>query len=375
MRGFLIAAAATFVALGGPARLQAQSGTAQPASPSPAARDSFAQALDKERATPTGRTLPSADRFTWGDLTVPAGATVDGPVAAAHGTVHVRGNVNGDVYAFGGDVVVHQGGDVDGSALAVRGKVILDGGHVRGEMRSAAPPGANAAPARPARTGAAAVQHALKLTAAWVAVVLLVGLGVILFSSAQLETVVQTLGSRFSTALFVGIAGELAVLPLLALLCVGLALTLVGILLIPFALVAFVLALVGVLTLGTLAAVTVAGHAIVREGPNVRIRSLRALLVGTVLLALPWFAAALMANSPWAEMILRLLAVSLTWVAGTAGLGAAMMARGGVRRVQVFVPAVGVSGAGWQTPTPIGGVIAARRPPAAPPATPTGTPR
>jgi len=371
MRGFLIAAAATFVALGGSERLQAQSATAQPASP--AARDSFAQALDKERGTPAGRALPAADRFTWGDLTIPAGATVDGPVAAANGTVHVRGTVNGDVFAFRGDVVVHQGGDVDGSALAVRGRVILEGGHVRGELRSAAAPSVNAAPARPALTGAAAVQHSLKLMAAWVAVVLLVGLGVILFSSAQLETVVQTLGSRFSTALFVGIAGQLAVLPLLALLCVGLALTLVGILLIPFALVAFVLALVGVLTLGTLAAVTVAGHAIVR--PGVRIRSLRSLIVGTVLLALPWFAVALLVNTPWAETLARIVAVALTWVAGTAGLGAAMMARGGVRRVQVFVPAVEVSGTGWQTPTPIGGVIATRRPPAAPPATPTGTPR
>ena len=373
MRGFLIAAAATFVALGGSARLHAQSAAAQPASP--AARDSFAQALDKERGTPGGRTLPSADRFTWGDLTIPAGTTVDGPVAAANGTVHVRGNVSGDVFAFGGDVVVHSGGDVDGSALAVRGKVILDGGHVRGEMRSAAPPGAKSASTGPVLTGPAAVQHSLKLMAAWVAVVLIVGLGVILSSSAQLETVVQTLESKFSTALFVGIAGQLAVLPLLALLCVGLALTLVGILLIPFALVAFVLALVGVLTLGTLAAVTVAGHAVVRSDPNVRIRSLRSLLVGTILLALPWFAVALLVNTPWGETIARIVAVALTWVAGTAGLGAAMMARGGVRRVQVFVPAVEVSSTGWQTPTPIGGVIAARRPPAAPPASPTGTPR
>jgi len=38
MRGFLIAAAATFVALGGSERLQAQSATAQPASPAAGAR-------------------------------------------------------------------------------------------------------------------------------------------------------------------------------------------------------------------------------------------------------------------------------------------------------------------------------------------------
>ncbi len=368
MRALISATAATMIALGGAARLQSQAGTAQP---SPAARDSLAQALSQERATPAGRTLPAADRFTWGDLTIPAGTTTDGPVAAAHGTVHVRGSVLGDVFAFGGDVVVHQGGDVDGSALAVRGKVILDGGHVRGELRSASPPGQSAKPERPALTGAAALRHGLKLTAGWLAVVLLVGLGVILFSSAQLETVVQTLERRFSTALFVGIAVQLGVLPVLALLCVALALTLVGILLIPFALVAFALALIGVLALGALAAVTVAGHALVREGPNVRMRSVRSLVVGTLLLALPWLAVALLANTPWAEMVARLLAVALTWVAGTAGLGAAMMARGGVRHVQVHVTSAEVSANSWQTPTPIGGVIAARRPSA----TPSGTPR
>jgi hypothetical protein len=375
MRGILIAAAALH-ALGGLAHLQAQTPAGQP---SPAARDSFTRALDSARATPEGRRLPTGDRFNWGDLSIPAGTTADGPVAAVRGTVHVSGTVNGDVVAFGGDVVVHKGGDVNGEALAIRGKVILDGGYVSGQMRSISPRPEVVEAARAPLTGAAAVQHRLKLTAAWVVVVLLVGLGVILFSSAQLETVVQALEGRFTTALFVGIAGQLAVLPVLALLCVGLALTIVGILLIPFALVAFVLALAGILTLGALASVTVAGHALVGQRPNVRDRALRSLVIGTLLLALPWVAAALLANSPWAELAVRIVAVALTWVAGSAGLGAALMARGGVRRVHLHVATADLSGGGWQTPTPIGGVIAARRPPSTPPtvppASPTGTPR
>lgn len=367
MRRVLMAAVSLF-ALGGPSRIQGQAAAA----PSPAARDSFVRALDQERGTPAGRSLPSADRFGWGDLSIPAGTSVDGPVAVARGTVHVRGLVNGDVFAFGGDVVVHSGGEVTGSARAVQGRVILDGGLVRGAMRASAPLG-RAQPVTAPLTGAAAVQQSLKLTAAWFTVVLLVGLGVIVFAGAQLEAVAQTLEQRFSTAFFAGIAGQLGVLPLLALLCLGLTLTLVGVLLIPFAIVAFVLAVAGLVTLGALAAATVAGHAVVREGPNVRVRAIRSLVLGTVFLVLPWIAAALLANTEWAEMLARLVAVALTWVAATAGLGAAMMARGGVHRVQARVVTAEVA-TGWQTPTPIGGVVAARRPTATPSA-PTSVPR
>lgn len=368
MRLHLMAAAAMLFALGGPGEVMAQT----VATPSQPARDSFAQALDRERANAGGASLPSADRFSWGDLSIPAGTSVEGPVAAARGTVHVRGLVNGDVFAFGGDVVVHSGGEVTGSAQAIQGRVILEGGEVRGAMRASALRG-TPKPAAAALTGSAAVQRSLKLTAAWFAVVLLVGLGVIVISGAQLEGVVQTLEHRFSTALFVGVAGQLGALPLLALVCVGLAMTLVGVLLIPFAIVAFVLGFAGLVTLGALAAATVAGHAVVREGPNVRVRAIRSLVLGTVFLVLPWLAAALLVNTAWAETIARLVAVALTWVAASAGFGAALMARGGVRRVQVRVAAAEVV-AGWQTPTPIGGVIAARRPTATPSAS-TGVPR
>jgi len=370
MRRTLFASIATLVAIGGAHRVDAQQ--AAPAL-SPAARDSVAQTLDSARATSAGRSLPAIDRFTWGDLTIPAGTTVDGPVAAAHGNVHVRGLVTGDVYTVGGDIVVHGGGEVTGSALALQGKVVIDGGRVGGEMKAATPVGGAKADT-PALTGSAAVRHSLTITAGWFVVVLLVGLGVIVFSGAQLESVVQALENRFTTALFVGFAAQVGAAPLLALLCVGLALTVVGILLIPFAIVAYILGVAGVVTLGGLAAASVAGHAVVREGPNVRARAVRSLMAGTVLLVLPWLASALLVNSPWGLMLARLVAIAVTWVAASAGLGAALMARGGVRRVHVAVGSAEVAPAGWQTPTPIGGIVAARRP-SATPSSPTGTPR
>lgn len=344
-------------------RLSAQ----QPAA-STAARDSVAQLLDSARARGSGA-LPSADRFAWGDLTIPADATVDGPVAVARGTVNVRGRVHGDVFAVFGDIIVHPSGDVTGSTLALRGKVIVNGGHVGGEMRSVAAPTVPAAAAAP-RSDGESVRHALAVTAGWYVVVLLVGLGVILFSGAQLEGVVQALEHRFGPAFFLGIAAQVGIIPLLVLLCLALALTIVGVLLIPFAIVAYILGVAGLVSLGALAAASVAGHAVVRTHMNVRVRAVQSLMVGTSLLALPWVASALLVNSAWGELLARIAAIAITWVAATAGLGAALMARGGVRRVDVRTARVEVSPDSWQTPTPIGGVIAVRRPtptPSSPP--------
>jgi hypothetical protein len=369
MRRVLMAAVA-LLAIGGPSHVYAQQANVPP---SPTARDSFAQVLDSARTTPAGRALPSIDRFSWGDLSIPAGATVDGPVAAARGNVNVRGLVNGDVFAVVGDVVVHSGGEVTGSALALQGKVIVDGGRVGGEMKAAAPFAVAAAAAKPRLTGSAAVMHALKISAGWLVVVLLVGLGVIVFSGAQLEAVVQALENRFSTAFFVGVAAQVGAVPLLALLCLALALTIVGILLIPFAVVAYILGVAGLITLGALAAASVAGHAVIREGRNVRVRAMRSMVTGTVLLMLPWLASALLVNSQWGGMLARMVAVAITWVAASAGLGAALMARGGVRHVHVHVGRAAASPAGWQTPTPIGGIVAARRPTPTPaPSSPNG---
>lgn len=365
MRGALLALLATICGTG-----WAIPASAQQSPPSAAARDSVAQLLDSARGKTAGRTLPSVDRFSWGDLTIPAGATVDGPVAAAHGTVNVRGLVNGDVFAVGGDVVVHSGGEVTGSALALQGKVIIDGGRVGGEMKAVGPVAA-AKPVESKRTGAAAVSHALQVTGGWLVVVLLVGLAVILFSGAQLEAVVQALENRFTASLLLGIAAQIGVVPLLALLCVALVLTIVGILLIPFAIVAYILGVAGLVALGALAAASVAGHALVRQGPNVRVRAVQSMVIGSFVLTLPWIACALLVNNPWGELVARIVAIAVTWVAASAGLGAALMARGGVQRVHVHTARVDVSPQGWQTPTPIGGVIAARRP-SATPSSPSG---
>ena len=67
--------------------------------------------------------------------------------------------------------------------------------------------------------------------------------------------------------------------------------------------------------------------------------------------------------APVVEMVLRVIAVAITWVAATAGLGAAVLSRGGTRRAtETFAAVPAVNDLPWQTPTPVTGVVAARRP-------------
>jgi len=56
------------------------------------------------------------------------------------------------------------------------------------------------------------------------------------------------------------------------------------------------------------------------------------------------------------------VAVAITWVAATAGLGAALVSRGGVRRAVAPAAQRAMQAASWATPTPVAGVVAARRP-------------
>ena len=57
-----------------------------------------------------------------------------------------------------------------------------------------------------------------------------------------------------------------------------------------------------------------------------------------------------------------MIAVAVTWVAATAGLGAAVVSRGGVRRATAPAARRALNTSSWATPTPVAGVTAARRP-------------
>jgi hypothetical protein len=82
-----------------------------------------------------------------------------------------------------------------------------------------------------------------------------------------------------------------------------------------------------------------------------------------------WLVAALFTWQPLAGAILRGVALAVSWVAVTVGLGAAMISRAGTRHLQgragISAPRPAPDDLAWQTPTPVTGVTAARRPPTA----------
>ncbi len=295
-------------------------------------------------------------RFVRGDHVVEAGDTVRGPLVVINGDADVRGTVLGNVTALFGDVSVHDGADVRGSATAWRGRVIVDGGRVRGAI-GARPIAAARQVAPPLSTG-----EALKLSAGWTAVLLIIGLLALVLAGANLDATARVLSLDFSRAFLVGVAGQLGFLPLVLLVVAALAVTLIGILLIPFVLVAAPVALAGLVTLGWLSMALVIGRAARKTSAgDDRSAMIRALIAGVLVLMAPWVLAAAMQGAGSAAVLVRAVAIGITWAAATVGLGAAMLSRAGTASV-LKKQAVPLSTSGWQTPTPVAGIAAARRP-------------
>ncbi|MCU0648110.1 MAG: hypothetical protein MUF00_08950 [Gemmatimonadaceae bacterium] len=215
-----------------------------------------------------------------------------------------------------------------------------------------------------------AIAPTLRLTLGWVTFAALLGIGVLVFASRALEGVLDTLEVDVSRAFWIGVATQLAAVPVLVLSCVVLAATIVGILGIPIVAAAWILALIGLTALGVVATARLIGHGllgqrtVVRGAGTTRPDALRALLIGLTVLVAFWIGAALVDDMPVVGVLLRAVALALTWVAATAGMGAAVLSRGGRRRPAVprVAPRVGDL-PDWQTPTPVSGVVAARRPP------------
>jgi hypothetical protein len=304
--------------------------------------------------------MVGSDTIRFGGRIIAAGDTVTGPVLAAAGDLRVRGVIRGTAIAIAGDIIVENGGAITGDAIAILGDVVTVRGTVGGAARTFSRTFAwlheveQPAP----RQGTA---DALGLSLGWLVVMLLVGIGVLVFAGAYLDGVTDVLEQNFGRSFLVGIAGELSVIPALILLVAALAITVVGILLIPFAIVAYVLAVMGFLTLGFLSVARLAGESIGTNRGEARGKALRGLVFGIVLFMGAWVLAAVFQWSPAISGVLRLIALAVTWVAATAGFGAAILSRGGTHRDAAKKAPVEES-ASWQTPTPITGVAAARKP-------------
>ena len=317
--------------------------------------------------------LPESDQEpTEGPRTIAAGERVEGDVAVVGGTLDVHGAIEGSAVAYGGDVVVHPGGSIGGDAVAVLGRVRLAGGTVGGEIRAVR--GTLDAVAAGERSAAATMTGQLGLVVGWFAVLAIMGVGVLVFAGGPLDGVVERLERGFGAALVAGLVGQLALVPVLLLGVVALGITILGILLIPFAIVGYVIAAAGLMTLGFLAVARVIGGAIgggrLAGRLTARGAALRALVVGIAVLVAAWLLEAVLSPLPTVAGVVRAIAFAVTWVAVTAGFGAALLSRAGTRRAggpTAPAPEPLEEEISWSTPTPIGGVKAARRPTSATP--------
>ncbi len=309
--------------------------------------------------------LPPASAVDPGPRAVPAGSVVKGSVVA-RGPVDVHGRVEGSVVSLRGDVTVHAGGIVTGDAISVGGRVTADSGRVLGELRTMTSLPSLVGPAPAAadtRTSAQRTMDAAKIVCGTFVILLVIALGVLLFAGPNLDEVAATIESQFVRAFWYGVLGQLVALPGLLVVILALALSIIGILLIPFGIVAYAIAAAGLAMLGFLAVTRLIGGALRRDtSATVRARTLTALAIGIAVFFLLWMVAALFTWAPFAATIIRAAALAATWAALTLGLGAAILSRAGThRRVAGATAGRPAELAAWQTPTPVAGVVAARR--------------
>lgn len=205
-------------------------------------------------------------------------------------------------------------------------------------------------------------RHALTAVGAVAAIGVILALVVLVSAQQQLEAVARTAERDISASFWVGLLWQALAVPLLLALSALLAVTIVLIPAIPIAMLGWALAYSGAFTLGIFAIALVIGRALLRRNTNQnRGALLSSLMCGMIVLVSIWMAAAFVVSIPLAGMLARLVALALTWVAATVGLGAVVRSRAGTVRESIEITTE-TSIPSWQTPTPVFGVVAARRP-------------
>ena len=328
----------------------------------PLSPQALTRLLKRVSQDPHGAQLPPQDSIARGNFAVAAGSTT-GRVAAL-GQLDVFGTVNGNAVALDGDVVVHRGGHITGDALSVGGTVRLDGGTVDGEMRSLDRALGPSTMTVASSSGFLSMLDEVQRAMGSLVVMVLLGFVAMVFAEDRLRVVSAAIETRFGRSLFAGILTEVSFIPALVLAVILLAITIIGIILLPVAIPGLIVVGALLSVLGFLAVSRVAGQALTRRAATVSVRGaeLRSMLAGLFFFFGLWLAAAILSWVPVLGSLLHALAFVVTWAAATVGLGAAVITRGGGRPPTApAVPAPEGAELGWQTPTPISGIAAARR--------------
>jgi hypothetical protein len=303
-----------------------------------------------------------------GDFTVGSDQTITGHLLVLQGDANIYGRLLGNLVTLNGDVNVYPGGVVQGDILALNGQVTSRGGEIGGEASEL-----TAGPPVPA--GGEAIHSPLARVGLGLAGVLGVfltmlalGFGLVLFARPNLEIVSDTVTHSFGRAFMTGLVGQILVLPTFGMLVVGLILSVAGILLLPFAVAVYAL----LVLLGVVGGYLAVAHAIGETWTRRRMakgamigspNSYRYLGVGLAGLFALWLGWAVFGWVPVAGELVRGAAVLVTWLLATAGFGAALLSRAGIREHfagRLIPPEALTDEYLWATPQ--FGVPAVRRP-------------
>ena len=307
-----------------------------------------------------------------GNFSLGSAESHSGNLLVLEGSAHIHGALRGNLVTVDGDVIVHPGGVVSGDVLTLGGTVRAQGGEIGGEVRSFE----STSVLRPAPAAAQAevttpLQSTLRRIAGVLGVFLtlvVLGFGLVMFGRQNLEIVSDTVSHSFGRAFVAGLLGQILLLPTFGMLVVGLILSVAGILLLPFAIAVFAMLTVVAVVGGYLAVAHAMGETYTRRrmargvvigSPN----SYRYLLVGLLALASLWAAWALFGWVPVAGSIIWGTAFFVSWLLGTAGFGAALLSRAGIKENfagRLLPPEALTDEYLWATPQ--FGVTAGRRP-------------
>jgi hypothetical protein len=307
-----------------------------------------------------------------GHYRLPSGESHSGDLLVVGGDADIAGRLLGNLVTVNGDVMVHDGGLVSGDILTLGGMVHGDG-EIGGEVRSFRSATIQTAPslASSASPGPGGLELTFRRVAGVIGVFLTLsalGFGLVMFGRPNLEVVSDTVAHSFGRAFITGLLGQILLLPTFGMLVVGLILSVAGILLLPFAVVVYTLLVIVAAVGGYLAVAHALGETYIRRrmalgavigSPN----SYRYLLIGIAALASLWLAWAIFGWVPVAGNLIRGAAFLVTWLLGTAGFGAALLSRAGVRENfagRIIPPEALTDEYLWATPQ--FGVPAARKP-------------
>ena len=286
-------------------------------------------------------------RIHVGDLTVRRGQVIEGNLAVLSGDVTVYGTVKGNLVALDGDILLRSSGRIEGDALAINGTVTRAGGYISGRVRSARgvrvrpsrgrsrlAPLAERSRARQTSVVDAVGQNIATLFGFFVALAC-IGFGFTFFMPRQLQVVSETVSDSFGKSFLAGLFATPLILPAGVMLVAGLAITIVGIPLAILAVPALILGTIGATVLGYLAAANSVGHSYLlrkmADGQAVVSTPYRSVVYGLIGLLAIWAPAALLGWIPLVGQLFLLLALTITWAMATAGVGAAILSRAGLR--------------------------------------------